>query len=139
MCIFRLGVLLDRKKLYNIDTMAKLGLDVDGDILYYKNKVYFVNELHSEFRRLYYPQQYLTLSSKHWVKMIQKDFGQEITGEMNFYTYNAIMTAYGEDTLSLDEYFRSLGVIREKDLRKSMHKYYMKATLYRREGINNSK
>ncbi len=153
MFIFRLGVLEDRKKFFNNKTLSELGLDCDGDIMYvYKgkcfrvvqftgkdkknNKVYFVNEMHGEFRRMYYPQQYLTLSSKHWLKMIQKDFGLEIDGEMDFYTYNAIMHIYEYgDTLNTQDYYQSFGFIREKDLRKSMHRYYMKQTL--KNGINN--
>lgn len=130
MCnIFRLGFLLDKKKLFNTETMVKMGLDIDGDIMHYKSKMYYVNKLHGEFRRLKYPQQYLTLSSKRWVKMIQKDYGQPVSGELKFYTYNAIMSAYGYDILNADEYFKSLAVIGEKDLRKSMHRYYMKKTL----------
>lgn len=146
MFIFRLGVLADRKKFFNNKTLSELGLDCDGDIMcVYKgkcfrvvqligkdkknNKVYFVNEMHGEFRRLYYPQQYLTLFSKHWIKMIQKDYGMKITGEMDFYTYNAIMHVYGDEVLEINEYFRSLGSIQEKDLRIKMHEYYMKETL----------
>lgn len=137
MCIFRIGFLLDSRK-YFTDDICKKGLDVDGDIfnIYHKNrygkmisKTFFVNIMHGEFRRLNYPQQYLTLFSKHWIKMIQKDYGIEITGEMDFYTYNAIMHVYGDEVLEIDEYYRSLGFIQEKDLRTKMHKYYMKETL----------
>lgn len=153
MFIFRLGVLEDRKKFFNNKTLSELGLDCDGDIMYvYKgkcfpvvqfdgkdkknNKVYFVNEFGNEFRRLYFDYQYLTLSSKHWLKMIQKDFGLGIDGEIDFYTYNAIMHIYEYgDTLSIQDYYQSFGFIREKDLRKYMHKYYMKQTL--KNGINN--
>lgn len=140
MCIFRIGFLLDSRKYFTDDTLCKKELDVDGDIfnIYYKNrygkmisKTFFVNIMHGEFRRLNYPQQYLTLFSKHWIKMIQKDYGIEITGEMDFYTYNAIMHVYGDEVLEIDEYYRSLGFVQEKDLRIKMHKYYMKETLSR--------
>lgn len=93
------------------------------------SKTFFVNIMRGEFRRLNYPQQYLTLFSKHWIKMIQKDYGMEITGEMDFYAYNAIMHVYGYEVLEINEYYRSLGFIQEKDLRTKMHKYYMKETL----------
>lgn len=144
MCIFRLKVLFELHKIQKDHVPQLLGLDIDGDIFYvYKRryyrfpginrikatKTYFINEMHCEFRRIYYPQQYLTISSKHWVEMIQKDYGLEVTGEIDFYTYNAIMRAYEDDTLEVDEYYRSLGFVRQKDLRKNMHKYYMKKTL----------
>ena len=138
MCIFRLGFLLDRKKYFTDDTSYKKGLDVDGDIfnICHKNrygkmvsKTFFVNIMRGEFRRLNYPQQYLTLFSKHWIKMIQKDYGMEITGEMDYYTYNAIMHVYGDEVLEIDEYDGSMEFIQEKDLRTKMHKFYMKETL----------
>lgn len=116
----------------------KKGLDVDGDIfnICHKNrygkmvsKTFFVYIMRGEFRRLNYPQQYLTLFSKHWIKMIQKDYGMEITGEMDYYTYNAIMHVYGDEVLEIDEYDGSMEFIQEKDLRTKMHKFYMKETL----------
>lgn len=148
MCIFRLGFLLDRKKYFTDDNLFRIGVDVDGDIfnIHHRNrhgeivsKTFFVNIMHGEFRRLKYPQQYLTLSSKHWLKMIQKDYGIEITGEMNYYTYNAIIHIYGGETLKIEEYYRSLGFIREKDLRKKMHKYYMEETLSKMKKKNKEK
>ena len=93
------------------------------------SKTFFVNIMRGEFRRLNYPQQYLTLFSEHWIKMIQKDYGMEITGEMDYYTYNAIMHIYGDEVLEIDEYDGSMEFIQEKDLRTKMHKFYMKETL----------
>lgn len=133
MCIFRIGVLIDRKKLFNLAIDIGYGLGFDEDNILYcpGNKDYYIDIIHGEFRRIDYPQQYLTLSSKRWVKMIQKDYGLTVTGEIDFYTYNAIMSVYGDDKLEAEELYQSFMVIRASGVRKAMHKYYMKQTLER--------
>ena len=135
----RLDLYLTKKKYFNIHYLSTHHNDadfVDGDEVYIERHKYYISTKYNIFIKLHDIDQYFTLSPKHWVKMIQKDYGIDRTGYIDYKTYCTIMEIYGDKAVSRDKFFDSVNCCSERLLRKNMHKWYMKVTSDHKNGID---
>jgi hypothetical protein len=134
----RLDLYLTKRQYFNVHFLSMCHNDADfvnGDDVWIEHHDYYVSTKRNIFIKLHDIDQYFTLSSRHWVKMIQKDYGLDKTGFIDYKTYCTIMKIYDDTAISKDKFDDSLSCCSKRILRKNMHRWYMKVTLEHKNGI----